>query len=193
MNPPCAKTVLQITEVEQTVKRPAFIQIREPADAHIKAWEHHVAENDPSLSVEGYIRLRCKFHKVEYLDMIGYSHKLEDVKPRHTLMMEVSIRFPGISRYQIGKAFGGRDSTTIYSALCKMGYVPQPKVVTPEMSEEMRRLYATGMQKKQIATMMGVSGNTVTAHVDPELAERQHNRVRDYRRRKVEAKKAGER
>jgi hypothetical protein len=190
MNPPRAKAVLQITEVEQTARRPAFIYVREPADAHVEAWEHHIAENDPSLSVEGYIRLRCKVHKVEYLDMIGYSHKIEDVKPRHTIMMEVSNRFPGISRYQIGKAFGGRDSTTVFSALCKMGYVPQPKTVSPEMAEEMRRLYATGLQKKEIAKMMGVSGGTVTSHVDPEQAKRQHDRVREYRRRKAEAKKA---
>ncbi len=191
MNPPRAKAVLQVTEVKKTVKRPVFIQVREPADAHVDAWEHHVAENDPSLSVEGYIRLRCKFYKVDYLDMIGCSQKIENVKPRHTLMMEVSIRFPGISRYQIGKAFGGRDSTTIFSALCKMGYVPDKKTVTPEMAEEMRQLYAKGMQKKKIATMMGVSGNTVTAHVDPELAERQRARVTAYQRRLAVEKRAG--
>lgn len=184
MNPPIAKTA------QQAPTRTTLLRFREPADAHVDAWRAHVAESDPLLSVADYIRLRCKAHKVAYLDIIGQSQADIVVVPRHLIMFEVSQRFPNISRYQIGKAFGGRDPTTVFSALCKLGYVPHQIRVTPEMADEMRRLYAEGMQKKAIGKLLGVSGTTVTSHVDPELAEAQRIRLREFKRRAAEAKRA---
>ena len=58
---------------------------------------------------------------VTVADVMGRSRFQYIVDVRHLAMVEVSKRFPWMSYPQMGRLFGGRDHSTIMSALRKFG------------------------------------------------------------------------
>ena len=58
---------------------------------------------------------------ISYDAVVGRSRERGIVNARHLLMSEVYMNFRQLSLCQIGKLFGGRDHTTTYHAVCRMG------------------------------------------------------------------------
>jgi len=195
MGVPRPKTVLQVvTEIKQTlVYRPKPVYpVRMDADAHVWTWREHLTSERSGARVSEYIKARCYQLGVSHLPVIRKgSRKKIHVKPRHLLIHEVHVRYPAMSYTQIGQQFGGMDHTSILNALRKYGHVcSSVGKVTPEMADEMRRLYAEGVEKNEIGRRLGVSGTTVTSHVDPVQAAEQRRRINECKRRAAAAKKA---
>ena len=171
---------------KKIIRRP-----RADADEHVREYRLYLLTGKETLLVGEYIKMRClQLRMCPDLLIVKKSRERPVVVVRQALMIEVRIRYPRLSVVHIGRIFNV-DHTSVLHALRKAGIVASPiSRVTPEMSAEMRRLYAEGMQKKAIGKLLGVSGTTVTSHVDPEMAEVQRKRVKDCKRRAAEAKRA---
>ena len=101
-----------------------------------EAQEPRLAGNVNAPSTERYERrgtVRAEVHAiireisaatgsdVTVADVMGRSRFQYIVDVRHLAMVEVSKRFPWMSYPQMGRLFGGRDHSTIMSALRKFG------------------------------------------------------------------------
>lgn len=111
MNPPIAKRVLQITEVEQTIAapEPEAVIVLVDQDAHVKTWQAYRA--DFASPGKALIRRRCTDFGMTYEEIIGKSRLHAVVNVRQILMYEVWSQL-GKSFPEIGRLFGGKDHTT---------------------------------------------------------------------------------
>ncbi len=104
------------TAKTEITSRPPVWQIANIAfDAHVKAYQFHLANKMVRPEVS-YIKQRCAQVGISYREVIGRSSLKAVVEVRRLLMWEVRGRF-GLSFFDVGRAFGGRDQSTAISAI----------------------------------------------------------------------------
>lgn len=98
---------------------------REPQyfDAHITAWRHlravHVSR--AAQPVKTYLEERAADFGFSYDDLVGQSRISRLCAVRHLITFEIrKIVAPKMSLPEIGKAFGGRDHSTVINSISKM-------------------------------------------------------------------------
>lgn len=64
-----------------------------------------------------WLKRRCIELMLDYDDIIGDRRYRELIKPRFRLIWEMKQKFPELSLPQIGRAFGGKDHTSILNAI----------------------------------------------------------------------------
>lgn len=116
---------------------------------------------------KAHIMARATEFGLTYADVVGTSRLRNISTARQQIMCSLREKYPNLTLPQIGRLFG-RDHTTVLHALVKFGHKTSSRAtVSPEMSEEMKRLHADGVTRAEIASQFGVSTSTVIAHIDP--------------------------
>lgn len=100
--------------------KPRKIKPRQDADDHVWAHRLHIMRQREHLSPTDFVKLRCLELRVRFEDLIGRSRMRDMIKPRHLVMYETHLKFPHLSFPQLGRVFGGRDHTSLLSAIRKM-------------------------------------------------------------------------
>lgn len=88
---------------------------------HVAAWLHQKSEEAKSISPTAYIQARCVEMGASYALITGRSHRTKAVvEVRHPLIYELTIIFPHLSYWRIGKELGGLDHSSTSYAVNKM-------------------------------------------------------------------------
>ena len=104
------KELMQIN-AEQVKKANA-----EAAIAAYSAWEW---DRRPTLKKQ--IMVLCGIYGISYQDVVGPARSKPILEYRFQFIAKIAKENPAKSMVEIGKAFGGRDHTSIRNALMKMG------------------------------------------------------------------------
>lgn len=132
-------------------------------DSHMAAyWEWK--GNEPL----GFLKLRCREMGVSFHDIIGPSYKRIHSDPRGALMAEVKNRYPDKSLPELGCLFGGRDHSTIRTALRKHGVITGERVINrcPDLDiAKVKEMFFEGTTYRAIGTAVGCSRTTITSIV----------------------------
>lgn len=95
------------------------------AEAIEKAIDQHAARDviriASDMSPASYLRQLCRDEGVDVEWITGNSRTDAVVKVRWKMIAAVSTRFPKLSLPELGRIFGGKDHTTVFYALRKMG------------------------------------------------------------------------
>ncbi|MEL6177778.1 MAG: helix-turn-helix domain-containing protein, partial [Myxococcota bacterium] len=78
-----------------------------------------IQERSQNITLEGIVRLVANYYNIKPKDMIGPRRHRVIAHPRHVAMF-LSRRHTSHSYLEIGKYFGGRDHTTVMSAVNKI-------------------------------------------------------------------------
>lgn len=105
--------------------RPRKLKPRPDADDHVWVHRLHIMRQREYLSPTDFVRLRCLELRVRFDDLIGPSRQRHLITPRHLVMLETHNRYPHLSLPQLGRVFGGRDHTSLLSAIRKMERLQQ--------------------------------------------------------------------
>ena len=150
-------------------------------DAHVLAHKVHIARaGSPK---RNYIISRCKELGFSYTEVIGPHRQYDIVRVRQLIMWEVKQLWPETSFPEMGRMFGGRDHTTVLSALRKidgiLSDVPNvdslsmtekselimaysPSTITPEhVQDKVMELYRCKVNKYSISKTLGISSQAV--------------------------------
>lgn len=104
-----------MTQPEIMSRPPVWQSANIAFDAHVKAYQFHLANKMVRPEVS-YIKQRCAQIGIPYREIIGRSSLKAVVEVRRLLMWEVRQKF-GLSFFDVGRAFGGRDRSTAISAI----------------------------------------------------------------------------
>jgi hypothetical protein len=102
-------------QVHMVFRRPLWKTSSIFFDAHVKSYQLHLANKLVRPEV-AYIKQRCAEIGMPYREVIGRSSLKSITEVRRLLMWEVREKF-GLSFFDVGRAFGGRDQSTAISAI----------------------------------------------------------------------------
>lgn len=107
---------------------PTVIVFKKPS-VQTDGYDQHIRDRQTWMSAtpKEFIAWRAKIYGSNYALVIGESRARELIEVRHALMAEVRRRYPSLSLATIGRLFGGRDHTTVLSALVKCGMMESKK------------------------------------------------------------------
>lgn len=160
MNPPIAKRVTQVPEVEP-LQIVFGYRCKNPKDAHVRAWQWHVAQE--GCKVQKHIRQRARELGVSVEDINAHRHFRRFVEARQIIMYELRETF-GLSYPEIGRRIGGRDNTTVIHAHRKIAaqiantqYQVKKKITLPPGQLEIVRLRSQGYTNKEVEALLGIT------------------------------------
>lgn len=135
---------------------------QQPKDAHVRAWQWHVAQE--ACKVQRHIRKRCEDFGVSVDDVTSEKRSRHIVEPRQVIMYELKAEF-NLTYPEIGRRMGGRDHTTAIHACRKIAArmaappapppEPLPVSLTPEQLDIVR-LRAQGHSNKEVDAILGI-------------------------------------
>lgn len=157
--------------------RPAQVPIQAPViitpswklmdihfDAHVV--DMRVAMGEISLSPVGFLRRRCTALGLDYDQIVGSARNRPIVAARFSLILTLKLEYPNLSLPQIGRIFGGRDHTTILSALRKLGIDHGAiRGATALRAEEIEGLWLAGQTQQEIAIALGLTQSAVSRFI----------------------------
>lgn len=160
-----ANAVKEVTILPPPLPKPRS-RIETQHDAHVKTWQLSLAEQ--ANKCRYHILKRCADLGVSYKDIVGQSRVRAITDARQLLMYEIKTQVkPSISLPELGRLFGGRDHTTCLHAIVKHGYQKgEGNRLSPSEVDQIRRLYADGMMRAEIAVMIGCHVETVSRYTD---------------------------
>lgn len=154
--PTCQEAVAVLT--------PFWKRMETNFDAHVV--DMRVAMGEISLSPVAFLRRRCTALGLDYDEVVGSRRNRPIIAARFALILAVKLEYPNLSLPQIGRIFGGRDHTTILSALRKMGVEHGAiRGATALRGDEIKALWVGGMGQALIAKQLGLTQSAVSRFI----------------------------
>lgn len=138
---------------------------------HVSAWLHQKSEEAKSISPTAYIQARCVEIGMSYGTIIAKGRRTKEiVEVRHPLIFEVTVIFPHLSYWKVGKEFGGLDHSSIGFAVNKMRdkiglerrEQRRQKVFEREFIAAIKGAYLAGRSTLSISNEYPISKTTVS-------------------------------
>lgn len=157
----------------------------EQHDSHVWARRRYLEGLHESPKV--FLKRRCLELGVEMSDILGPSRAKEIVEIRHMLITEVRGRFPKDGHAKLARLFR-RDHSTILHVLSKLGGDTSARHRHAELDRaEIVRLYAEGIQQKEVAERVGCAASAVSRVLSMEFPNRPKRKMIDDYAARIEA------
>lgn len=103
----------------------------------------------------GYLKMRCREMGVRYDDIVGKICARDIAKVRGDLMAEIKVAHPYMSLPDLGRLFGGRDHTTVRTALVNRGVETGRRKLISGYADQIRSMWESGSSSVAIGEAIG--------------------------------------